>query len=94
MPANSGGRKLGDTALSGYWRQGLAEIRAASPYADSSIAQQTNYAMPGVATPGEVTEARRDESLSAEDSVLESRLQKGGISRDEREQGDRGIEQE
>ena len=53
-----GSQKLGATALSGYWRQGLAELRAAAPYGDSGIAQPTNYAMPGMATPGEVTEAR------------------------------------
>lgn len=56
--------KLGATALGGYFRQGLAELRAAGPYADSSIAQPTNYAMPGVATPGEITEARRDEPMA------------------------------
>lgn len=55
--------KIGATALSGYFRQGLAELRAAAPYADSSISQPTNYAMPGMATPGEITEARRDEQL-------------------------------
>lgn len=62
--------KLGATALSGYWRQGLAELRAALPLADSPIAQPTNYAMPGMATPGEVTEARRDESLFVEDEPV------------------------
>ena len=82
--------KLGSTALSGYFRQGLAELRAALPLADSPIAQPTNYAMPGMATPGEVTEARREESLSPEESVLEKYANEPEIGRDDRD--DRGID--
>ena len=89
-----GSQKLGATALSGYWRQGLAELRAAAPYGDSGIAQPTNYAMPGMATPGEVTEARREESLSPdEDSAVSSRLQLAE-SREERGQDDRGMDRD
>lgn len=92
-----GSQKLGATALSGYFRQGLAELRAAAPYGDSSIAQPTNYAMPGMATPGEVTEARREESPSLdEDSTLNSRLQAAGDDRDDPGPDDprRGIDRD
>ena len=67
---NDDEKKLGSTALSGYWRQGLQELRAAAPYGDSTIAQPTNYAMPGMATPGEVTEARRVESMDKDDELV------------------------
>jgi hypothetical protein len=92
---NDGSAKLGSTALSGYWRQGLAELRAAAPFGDSNIAQPTNYAMPGMATPGEVTEARRDESLSPdEESALDRRLQAVESSRDDHGRDDRGIDRD
>src|ERR1700691_1375804 len=86
--------KLGATALSGYFRQGLAELRAALPLADSPIAQPTNYGMPGVATPGEVTEARREESPEPdENSVVGSRVnQVGPPDRDDPKRDDRGID--
>ncbi len=81
--------KVGETALSGYLRQGLAELRAASPLADSPVAQPTNYGMPGMATPGEVTEARREESLAREeDTHLETAI----ASRDDQERNDRDME--
>jgi len=90
-----GSQKLGATALSGYLRQGLAELRAAAPYGDSSISQPTNYAMPGMATPGEVTEARREDSLSLdEDSTLNSRLQAAGDGRDDPGRDDHGKGQD
>ena len=75
--------KLGATALSGYWRQGLAELRAAAPYADSPHAAATNYAMPGMATPGEVTEARREDPAVDQESILASRMSGPGTSRDD-----------
>jgi hypothetical protein len=59
-------RKLGETALAGYFRQGLAELRAAMPYADSNIAQPTDYGMWGMATQGEVAQARQETSISPE----------------------------
>ena len=89
--------KWGATAPSGYWRQGLAELRAAAPYGDSSIAKPTNYAMPGMATPGEVTEARRDESPVLDDeSVVGSRVNQVGPPRDDRgkEDRERGLDRE
>ena len=89
--------KWGETALSGYARQGLAEFRAALPLADSSIAQPTNYAMPGMATPGEVTEARRDETPELDnDSVVASRLNQIGPPRDDhgRDERDKGLDRE
>jgi hypothetical protein len=80
--------KIGATALQAYARQGLAELRAAAPHAASPIAQPTDYGMPGVATPGEVTEARRDEQASPEHLDAEQ------IERAERavERDERGID--
>ena len=87
------GAKLGSTALAGYWRQGLAELRAAAPYGDATIAQPTDYGMPGMATPGEVGEARRDEPVPLDgDSVVESRLQAAMADRDDRGRDDRDLE--
>ena len=88
--------KIGATAFKGFMRQGLAEVRAASPLADSPIAQPTDYGMWGVATPGEVSEARRDEIEHLdESSVIGSRINRIGSAegrgRDERS---RGIERE
>jgi hypothetical protein len=81
---DTGSQKIGATALSGFLRQGLAELRAAAPYADSAIAQPTNYATWGMATPGEVTEARRDESLAIEEETALVGPQKGNeIGRDD-----------
>jgi hypothetical protein len=95
MATDTGSQKWGATAVSGYLRQGLSEFRAALPLADSSIAQPTNYAMPGMATPGEVTEARRDESLSIDDdSVIGSRLNQVGPPRQDRGKDDRNFERE
>lgn len=96
MAADTEGKqKLGATALSGYWRQGLAELRAAAPYGDSQIAQPTNYAMPGMATPGEVTEARREESLPLdENSVVGSRINQVGPPREDRGRDDRGFDRD
>lgn len=92
MP-NDGSQKWGATALSGYWRQGLAELRAAAPLADSPIAQPTNYAMPGMATPGEIAESRREEPRSyEEESVLAGRLQPP--PRDDPGREDRGMDRE
>ena len=92
MASNTeGSQKLGATALSGYVRQGLAELRAAAPYGDSAVAQPTNYAMPGMATPGEVTEARREETFELDDnSVVGSRVNQVGPPRDDPGRDDRG----
>ena len=96
MASNTeGSQKLGATALSGYMRQGLAELRAVAPYGDSAIAQPTNYAMPGMATPGEVTEARREEPPELDDnSVVGSRVNQVGPPRDDQGRGDRGLDRE
>lgn len=83
-------QKWGATALSGYVRQGVAELRAAAPYADSTIAQPTNYGMPGMATPGEVTEARRDESLSVEEEPALVGLEPA--DREDPSRDDRGVD--
>ena len=97
MAADTEGfQKWGSTALAGYGRQGLAELRAAAPYGDSGIAQPTNYAMPGMATPGEVSAARGEESPALdEESTLNSRLQMAE-SRDDhgRDDPDKGIDRD
>jgi len=95
MATDRASQKWGATAVSGYWRQGLAELRAALPLADSSIAQPTNYAMPGMATPGEISEARREESVSMdEESVVESRVNQVGPPREDRGRDDRNLERD
>jgi hypothetical protein len=75
-----GGGKWGATAVRGYLQKGLEELRAAAPLADSPIAQPTNYAMPGMSTPGEVADARREEPEMAagEGSVLAGKLEQIG----------------
>jgi hypothetical protein len=86
---SEGFQKWGSTALSGYWRQGVAEVRAALPLADSPIAQPSDYGMPGVATPGEVSAARSEDSPALdEESTLNSRLQAAEASRDDRGRDD------
>jgi hypothetical protein len=90
-------QKLGATALSGYFRQGLAELRAAAPLADSPVAQATNYAMPGMATQGEIAEARKGESMDIdENSVVGSRINRLGPPRDDpgRDDPDKGPERD
>ena len=87
---------LGQGILKAYGRQGLAEFRAALPYADSAIAQNTDYGMIGVATPGEVADARREDAEQQldENSVVGSRINQ--IMGDTRGKDDRdkGIERE
>jgi hypothetical protein len=66
---------IGKNILAAYGRQGLAELRAALPLADSPIAQPTDYGMLGVATPGEVAESRRDDVDHIDDhSAVGSRI--------------------
>ena len=90
-------QKWGANALARKGRQGLEELQAAGPFGDSPIAQPTNYAMPGVATPGEVTEARREESPSLDDdSVVGSRINQVGPPRDDRgrDERERGMDRD
>ena len=84
-------RSGGATAAGGYFRQGLAELRAAAPYGDSAIAQSTDYGMPGMATPGEVGAARRDDASPSmeNDSVLQGRLDAIGSEREDKGRDDR-----
>lgn len=92
-----GYRKIGEGALGGFMRQGLKELRAALPLADSPIAQPTDYGMWGVATPGEVAESRRGESPAIEQehgSVLDERLKQAEAARDERPREDKGMDRE
>ena len=87
---------LGQGILAAYGRQGLAEFRAALPLADSPIAQHTDYGMIGVATPGEVADARREDAEPQLDdnSVVGSRInQIMGDSRG-KDDRDKGIERE
>jgi hypothetical protein len=91
--------KIGATALAAAARQGLAEFRAALPLADSPITQPPDYGMWGVATPGEVSEARREEAEQIDDkSVIGSRLNRIGPAEDRGDRGrddrSRGIDRE
>lgn len=67
-----GSPKWGKTHAGGMARLGLSEIRGAL-YADSNIAQPTDYGVFGKATPGETADLRRDESPSL-DSNQEKKL--------------------
>lgn len=55
------GPAWGQTHLGGMARQGLAELRGAF-YAESNVAQPTDYGIYGRATPGETADLRREES--------------------------------
>ena len=90
-------QKLGATALSGYFRQGVAELRAAAPLADSPLAAHTDYGMPGMATPGEISAERQGESPALDDnSVVGSRVNQIGPPRDDpgRDDPNKGLDRE
>ena len=75
MSSESPETKLGAGHASAMARQGLAELRAAF-YADSNVAQPTEYGMYGKPTPQEiVSDKQADQSLDAQPSVLEGRLE-------------------
>jgi hypothetical protein len=61
MARDSPTPKIGAGHASGMFRQGLRELRGAF-YPESNVAQQTDYGIWGVATPGEVAESRRDDA--------------------------------
>jgi hypothetical protein len=76
---------IGAGILGAYARQGAAEFRAIF-YAESPIAQPTDYGMPLMAIPSEAAEARRGEEWGHEhekDIGLDGR--QAGASRDERD---------
>ena len=75
----SGHHKIGAGHLEAMGRLGLREFRAAA-YPDSNIAQPSEYGIYGTATPGEVSESRRDDGIDQQpqidkDSILGSRLE-------------------
>jgi hypothetical protein len=88
--------KWGAGALAAHGRQGLGELRAALPLADSNIAQHTDLGMPGMATPGEVSEARQAETpaMDGDDSVVASRLNQVGPAREPPGKEDRDMDRE
>jgi hypothetical protein len=95
MATESG--KIGEGALKAFARQGLAELRAALPLADSPVAQPTDYGMWGMATPGEVAAERSGDERSVaadKDSVLADRLNQLGAAREDHGRDDRGMERE
>jgi hypothetical protein len=59
-------RKIGAGHAAGMARQGLRELRQAL-YPESNVAQQTDYGIWGVATPGEVAESRRSDVRDKDD---------------------------
>jgi hypothetical protein len=52
--------KIGTGHFSAWFRQGMAELRAAM-YPESNVAQPTQYGMVGTKTPGEVSAERADQ---------------------------------
>lgn len=57
--------KIGEEHLEAWLRQGLRELRGAL-YPESNVAQPAEYGLYGTKTPGEVAEARRDETVAME----------------------------
>jgi hypothetical protein len=86
---NTTTRKWGEGALSAYGRQGLEEWRRFMPYADSPFAAPTDFGMPGMATQGEIAQARREESQEIQNGQLEAY---SGISSDDRGPDDPGLD--
>ena len=84
---------IGKDILKAYGRQGLEELRAAAPLADSPIAQPTDYGMWGKATPGEVAESRREDIDLDEESVVGSRINQVGETRG-KDDPDKGMDRE
>lgn len=88
--------KIGQGALAGAGRQGLAEIRAALSF-HSPIEQPTDPGMWGVATQGEAAAVRNADDKTVESdghSVLEERLALAGASKDDRGKEDRDMDRE
>jgi hypothetical protein len=88
--------KIGSGHLAGMARQGLRELRGAL-YADSNVAQQPDYGLYGMSTPGEVAQARQAETPTLEEergSTLDSRVQHAEAYRDDRGRDDKGLDRE
>jgi hypothetical protein len=93
MPSESSEKqKIGTGVLKAFGRLGLAEARTAlNPFQNSPIVQPMDYGMWGMATPGEVADARREESKEMEDEPL---LGYAGVGRDEHGRDDREIDRD
>lgn len=66
--------KIGAGHLKAMGRQGLAELRGAM-YADSNVAQPTQYGIYGTSTPGEVQDDREASGEPAKSSIVNDRLE-------------------
>lgn len=74
--------KIGEGHWGAWWRQGLAELRGAL-YAESNVAQRTEYGMYGTKTQGEVAEDRSDEKSLIEAKLDQTKERADGEERDE-----------
>jgi hypothetical protein len=80
--------KWGQGVLKAYGRKGLLEIQTAGPFGDSPIAAATDPGMPGMATQGEIAQARQEEWPGLEEEFPA----RAGIGLDDRGRDDRGID--
>lgn len=84
-PNESPPPKMGAGHAAAMFRQGLSELRGAL-YPDSNVAQPAQYGLYGTKTPGEVADARREDTLSPDEeprSVVAERLARADCSRAE-----------
>jgi hypothetical protein len=98
MPTENGeNQKIGAGILKAYGRMGLGEARTfLNPFQGSPIVQPTDYGMWGMATPGEVADARREESKELEEEPLLAhvRSSRDDTGRDDRGRDDRGTDRD
>jgi hypothetical protein len=87
MARNEPTPKLGAGHASAMFRQGLAELRAAT-YPESNVAQPTVYGMAGTKTPGEVMQDKQGDLRDPDErpSILDERLKQVEKGNDGREQ--------
>lgn len=77
MPNDKPSPKIGAGHFGAMARLGLAELRAATVFSESSIVQPAPYGIAGTKTPGEVQDERNAaarEASAARDSVFNGRM--------------------
>jgi len=83
-------KPIGTGHAAAMGRLGLAELRGAF-YNESNVAQHSEYGLYGTRTPGEVQDARRDDSVyGPEDSILAAKMSQLG-HRDDPGKDDRDL---
>lgn len=95
MARNEPTPKLGAGHASAMFRQGLAELRAAT-YPESNVAQPTVYGMAGTKTPGEVMQDKQGELRDPDErpSILDERFKQAEREANVREPEPREPERE